>query len=150
VGVAHCAPSDDEESLPAVGCADVGRVEAGGFHLVTLGSEELDNDVQAESFEARGVLDDDAEGSSCCDESGELVPESAACAVEASSLACNGDVLAGEPATQDGVRWDVRCVEGADIGVPLCGWEVAGQDGPAVRVDLDLDVGVEVAGGLQA
>jgi hypothetical protein len=153
VGVAQLAPpSDDEQALSPLGGADIPGCDDAGLHLETLGMEEGDNDVQPSPLQSRAVLDDDSDGSSFADDACELVPEAAALSLEAGAGATCwgvGQVLAREPATDDGVRWDVGGVERADIGVPRGKGEATGEYPPTVGVKLHLVGGAVVSGGLQ-
>jgi hypothetical protein len=130
---------DEEQPLPSVGRSDVGRLEAGSFHLVTELVEPGDNDVQAPPNESSDVFDDDRPRPELFDDAEVLEPQSTSGSFEAGSFAGEADVLAREAPAQHVDPREIGSTNCSDIFEPLGVGPVLGEDGTAERVELDLE-----------
>jgi hypothetical protein len=84
--------------------------------------------VRASSAQRRYVLNDCEKWSDLCDDAGELCPEPRSLPLEAGSLSCNADILAGE-APADEVSKSSWQAEFSDVSI-------AGHLGPVALEDL--------------
>ena len=88
--------------------------------------------------EGGDVLHDDVARSKLANDSGELRPKTRAGAVDAGAASSGREVLAGEAAADEIDRAQVGGADIADVLEALCLGEVAGEDGSAEGVALDL------------
>lgn len=103
VGVGHSPVSDTQDEVPdpAVGCPDIRGGDSGDLHLVAKPMKSGRHHVQVPPSESTDVLDEDARRRELFDEPLELEPEAGPlAAVDASSHAGEGHVLAGEPSDE--------------------------------------------------
>jgi hypothetical protein len=88
--------------------------------------------------EGRDVLHDDVAGSKLANDPGELGPKTRAGAIETSSSSGSAEVLAGEAAADEIDRVEVAGADVSHVFEALGVGELAGEDGAAVGVLLDL------------
>lgn len=99
-----------------------------------------DDSLEPSGSETGDVLDDDDVRLLDADDAVELDPEAAPLSVEAGAVPCDGDVLAGEPSTEDvGPRKrSIWCCDIANVLEEHHAGEVVAQQALAERIDLHL------------
>jgi hypothetical protein len=137
---------DDPDSSAQVRCPELASREARPFRVIPVAGQVSENSTDRSlspaltvADEKRGnVLHDDEVGSKFANDPGELGPKTRPGSFDAGAPPGVGKVLAGESATDEVDGCELRGTDCPNLGESLGPGEVAGEDGSAEGIALDL------------
>jgi hypothetical protein len=104
-GTIPCGVGHEPDPVSTVRGANGRSRYAIPFRVIPARGQVSENSPESSSKESWDVLHDDVSGSKFANESSVLGPKTRACPVDPCSLACVGEVLAGEAAAEDVDVW---------------------------------------------
>jgi hypothetical protein len=140
--------SNDEQAPATVRSSDVGSCKIRPLRIEPESGKVREHSSQSRRPQSEHVFDDDDRRRELLDDSPVLEPEPGAGAVEPSSLACEADVLAWEPAADDIHGSCICSADRSNILVPRRFRPVLREHLATPRIDFALPHDVAEAGAL--